>query len=184
MLPDTIPTLGGNRVVLRPFRAEDAALVQSVADDPLVPLITSVPTSGTREDALAFIERQHDRLRTGAGYSFAIADPRTGGAVGQIGLWLRSLREGRASTGYWVAPRFRRQGFVTAALDLLTTWALAHDEVHRVELYVEPWNEASWRAAESCGFQREGLLRSWQQVGQERRDMFIYGRIARDHRPG
>jgi ribosomal-protein-alanine N-acetyltransferase len=47
-------------------------------------------------------------------------------------------------------------------------------EVERLELYVEPWNEASWRAAEAAGYQREGLLRAWQRVGDARKDMFIY----------
>jgi RimJ/RimL family protein N-acetyltransferase len=43
-----------------------------------------------------------------------------------------------------------------------------------VELHVEPWNLGSWRAAEGCGYVREGLLRSWEQVGGHRRDMFVY----------
>ena len=77
MLPQTIPTLEGRRVTLRPFRESDAPLVQSVADDPLIPLITTVPTSGSLEDALAYIDRQHERLVSGAGYSFAIANAET-----------------------------------------------------------------------------------------------------------
>ena len=44
----------------------------------------------------------------------------------------------------------------------------------RLELYVEPWNEGSWRAAEHVGYEREGLLRSWQEVGGQRRDMYMY----------
>ena len=45
---------------------------------------------------------------------------------------------------------------------------------------VEPWNEGSWRAAERAGFVREGLLRSWQRVGDERRDMYMYGFLPGD----
>ena len=52
----------------------------SVADDPLIPLITTVLTSGRGDDARAYLQRQHDRLSTGAGYSFAIADAHTGEA--------------------------------------------------------------------------------------------------------
>ena len=46
--------------------------------------------------------------------------------------------------------------------------------VERLELYVEPWNEGSWRAAEAAGYQREGLLRAWQRVGDARGDMYMY----------
>ena len=107
-----MPRLANGDVVLRTFAARDVPLVQAVAGDPLIPLITTVPISGTPEDALAFIDRQHDRLSTGAGYSFAIADATSDQALGQIGLWVRDINEGRASVGYWIAPEFRRRGRV------------------------------------------------------------------------
>lgn len=179
MLPDTMPTLIGDLVTLRAFVGTDAGLVQSVSGDPLIPLITTVPASGTMEDATEYIARQHDRLRSGSGYSFAIVENGSGQPVGQIGLWLGRVDEGRATTGYWVSPMFRRRGIVSAALQLLSDWALALGEVERLELYAEPWNEGSWRAAEACGYEREGLLRSWQRVGTERRDMFMYSRLRR-----
>jgi RimJ/RimL family protein N-acetyltransferase len=47
-------------------------------------------------------------------------------------------------------------------------------EIERLELYVEPWNEGSWRAAEAIGYKREGLLRAWQMVGDARKDMYMY----------
>jgi RimJ/RimL family protein N-acetyltransferase len=177
MLPTVMPQLSDGRVALRAFNESDVSLIQSVADDPLIPLITTVLTSGTHDDALAFIARQHDRLSTGTGYSFAITDTISDQAVGQIGLWLHDIRHGRASIGYWVAPVFRRRGFVTASLDTLTSWALSLEEVHRVHLYVEPTNVGSWRAAERCGYSREGLLRSWQEIGSERKDVFMYSAV-------
>ncbi|MEZ2370742.1 GNAT family N-acetyltransferase [Arthrobacter sp. RCC_34] len=177
MLPNQMPRLEYGRVVLRAFESRDATLVQSVADDALIPSITTVPSSGTHEDALAFIARQHHRLAAGTGYSFAVTDSVSDVAVGQIGLWLRDIDQGRVTTGYWVAPAHRRRGYVTAALHALATWALELEEVERLQLYVEPWNRGSWQAAERCGFQREGLLRSWQAVGEARRDMFVYSKI-------
>ena len=177
MLPNEMPCLQYGTAVLRAFESSDAALVQSVATDDLIPLITTVPASGTHEDALAFIARQRHRLVAGTGYSFAIADASSGDAVGQIGLWTRDIAQGRATTGYWVAPAHRRRGYVTAALQALTAWALQLDEVERVQLYVEPWNRGSWQAAERCGFQREGLLRSWQRVGEVRKDMYVYSLV-------
>ncbi len=85
---------------------------------------------------------------------------------------------GRASTGYWIAPQFRRRGYARAALLALTNWALTHSEVQRLQLFVEPWNQASWRTAEACGYQREGLLRGWQRVGDTRKDMYAYSVVA------
>jgi [ribosomal protein S5]-alanine N-acetyltransferase len=180
MLPTELPVLEHPPVLLREFTGADVGLVQSVARDPLIPLITTVPVSGTAADARAFIARQHDRLATGAGYSFAIADAAAGEAAGQIGLYLRDLPEGRADIGYWVAPQFRRRGYVSAALAVIARWGLSLDGVHRLQLHVEPWNEGSWRAAERAGFVREGLLRSWQRVGAGRRDMYVYSLLRED----
>ena len=182
MLPIRMPRLVSPRVVLRAFEETDAGLIASVTADPLIPLIITVPTSGSPEDVAAYIERQHDRLAQQVGYSFAIADAGTDTPVGQIGLWTQYIEAGRASTGYWTAPGYRRRGYGQAALGALTAWALGLQEVQRLELQVEPWNEGSWRAAEACGFEREGLLRSWEQVGDERKDMYAYSRIAEGSR--
>ena len=184
MLPRRTPVIRRPPVVLRAFRDSDAALIQSVAADPLIPLITSVPASGSRADALAFIGRQHRRLSAGQGYSFAITDADSGTPVGQVGLWLRDADHGRASVGYWVAAPHRRRGYTTAALDAISRWGLTLDGIDRLELYVEPWNEGSWRAAERAGYHREGLLRRWQYVGPERRDMYMYSLFPEDLPPG
>ena len=178
-----LPQLADGRVRLRAFRDSDIAVVQTASSDPLIPLITTVPASGSVDEALAFIARQHDRLVTGAGYSFAIADASTDEAVGQIGLWPRAVDTERASIGYWIEAGFRRKGYAAAALRLLTEWALDSGGFARLELAVEPWNEASWRLAERIGFGREGLMRQWQRVGNERKDMFLYAllRAEFDH---
>ena len=164
-------------VTLRAFTAADVELVQSASRDPLIPLITSVPATAGQPEALAFIERQHQRLISGAGWSFAVADAATGTAVGQIGLWpgQSSRRTSNPDTiGYWVGPDHRKQGYAAAALDLLTEWALAVPKMQQIHLYIEPWNEGSWRTAERVGYRRDALLPSWQKVGVQWKDMYRY----------
>ena len=56
----------------------------------------------------------------------------------------------------------------------LLTFAWTIPALHRVELYIEPWNTSSLRVAEASGFQREGLLRSHQEIGGRRRDMLLF----------
>jgi [ribosomal protein S5]-alanine N-acetyltransferase len=48
LLPNEMPVINRPPVVLRAFRHEDVGLVQSVAGDPLIPLITTVPLAATR----------------------------------------------------------------------------------------------------------------------------------------
>lgn len=175
-----MPRLEEPPLVLRAFADTDTSLIQCAACDPLIPLITTVPTSVDTEEALAFITRQHDRAIRGDGYSFAIADSVTDQAYGQIGLWLDDLPQGRASIGYWVAVPYRRRGWARRALALISRWALGLSAVKRLQLYVEPWNTGSWYTAQRVGYIREGLLRSWQSVGNVRRDMYIYSLLPTD----
>jgi RimJ/RimL family protein N-acetyltransferase len=172
-----MPRLDTPPVLLRAFEPGDVPLIMSVAGDPLIPLITTVPTSGSEDDARAYLQRQHDRLTTRVGYSFAIADAQTGRAVGQIGLWTSQIGAGHASIGYWVAGPHRRRGYARAALAALTAWACGIEDIKRLHLFVEPWNQGSWKTAEACGYHREGLLRRWERVGDEHRDMYVYSVI-------
>jgi [ribosomal protein S5]-alanine N-acetyltransferase len=179
-LPVRLPVLTYKHVRLRGFQESDVDLIVSVASDPLIPLITTVLATGSRDDALAYIARQHERLTSGVGCSFAVADSATDEAVGQIGLWTRDLGHGRASVGFWIAPAHRRRGYVIAALCAVSRWALTLDGIERLELHAEPWNEGSWKAAERVGYLREGLLRGWLAVGGQRRDVYVYGLLKGD----
>ncbi|MET7740894.1 GNAT family N-acetyltransferase [Streptomyces sp. NPDC005385] len=158
---------------LRPWRLSDLPLVHEASEDDYIPLITTVPSPCSDASGVAFIERQWSRATTRAGYPFVIVTA-GGRPVGQVGLWLKDLSQGRASMGYWVAASARGQGAAVAAVEAVAHWALGTLRIPRLELWIEPENSASVRTAERAGFQREGLLRKWQQVGDERRDMFMY----------
>lgn len=173
-----LPRLQSAELVLRAFSAADAPLVAEASADPLIPLITTVPTTADAAAVQSYIARQRERASSGQGYSFVIAAAPTDVGLGQIGLWPQT--HGRASIGYWVSPSARHRGVAQHALQMVSEWGLTLPGLHRLELYVEPWNEGSWRAAERAGYTREGLLRSWEQIGDERRDMYMYSRLPTD----
>lgn len=50
----------------------------------------------------------------------------------------------------------------------------------RLELYIEPWNEAPWHTAGRVGYVRVGLLRQYQAVTSERRDMVMDSLLPRE----
>jgi RimJ/RimL family protein N-acetyltransferase len=152
-------------------------MVMDLSTDPYLPKIGSLPGSASREDALAFIERQNGHLDTGVGYAFCIADKDSDEALGTAGLGLALIAAGRATAGYSVAPRNRGRRIAGQALTALTQFAWSITELCRIELYIEPWNVASARTAELAGYEREGILRSHQEIGAKRVDMFLYAAI-------
>ncbi|WP_405775515.1 GNAT family N-acetyltransferase [Streptomyces sp. NBC_00859] len=168
-----VPELAAAGFLLRPWRLSDLPLVREASEDEYIPLITTVPSPYSEPDGAAFVRRQWGRATTRTGYPFVIVNS-GGRPVGNVGLWLKGRAQGRASLGYWVVRSARGQGAAGAAVAAVTGWAFGELRLPALELYVEPWNTASAHTAERAGFQREGLLREWQQVGTERRDMFRY----------
>jgi ribosomal-protein-alanine N-acetyltransferase len=167
-------------VVLREFSDLDVAMVMELSTDPYVPLIGSLPANASQQQAQDYIDRQRGRLVEGVGFSFAIAEADTDHAVGGIGLWLTYLAQGRATAGYSVTSSARGRGIAAAALTALTSFSWSVPGLHRIELHIEPWNVGSIKTAERAGYQREGLMRSHQEIGGQRRDMLLYAII----RPG
>lgn len=175
VLPDPPPNFG--EVLLRAFAGDDIPMLMDLSTDPYVPLTGTLPANATHEEASQFIERQHDRLVTRVGYSFCVAHRDTGLALGQAGLWLEPIKHGRARAGYSIAPSSRGRGLAKQALTALTAFAWTLPDLHRVELYIEPWNVASTRTAPSAGYEPEGILRSHQVIGGKRVDMQLFAAL-------
>lgn len=175
VLPEPGPVHG--RVRLRAFRAGDVPMVRDLSTDPYVPTIGSLPGDTDEEGALAWITRQHERAVTGAGYSFCVADLATDEALGVAGLTLAALTYGRAAAGYSVAPGARGRRTAGQALVALTGFAWTVPGLHRVELYVEPWNVASLRTAQAAGYVLEGTLHSHQEIAGRRVDMQLWAAV-------
>jgi ribosomal-protein-alanine N-acetyltransferase len=172
-------------VRLRAFEPRDVGMVRDLATDPYVPQIGSLVADADEAQALEWIENQNDRAAAGRGFSWCIAEVTDDRAVGAAGLTLSTPEQGRAAAGYAVAPAERGRGIAARALMAVTrfAWTLGEQdgvELHRVELYIEPWNVASTRVAERAGYVREGLLRSHQVIGGRRVDMELWAALRPD----
>lgn len=174
--PLQVPRLPCPPLVLRPFAPTDAPLVVEASSDPYITATTTVLADPSPHEVQAFLERQHERARSGQGWSLAIADAATDQGLGQIGLWPDG--HGGASVGYWVLPSARRRGIATTALTCLSAWGLSQGGLDRLELHVEPDNEASLRAAAAAGYQREGLLPGHREIDGRRRDVLLLVRAG------
>jgi ribosomal-protein-alanine N-acetyltransferase len=169
-----LPVLAAHDWILRAFKADDMGLVKEASTDPLIPLITSIPTIYSEKSAREYIERQNQRHITKKGYSFAIADREKDVAVGSVFVGLIEDDQERATLGYWIIKDHRGNKILAHILPSLLKWIWDELKILRLELYVEPWNQSSIKIAESFGFQNEGLMRSWQKVGNDRKDMFMF----------
>lgn len=154
-----------------------------LSQDDYIPRIGSLPHRCSPAEGLAWVNRQLGRHANGTGFSFAIVDGEAGLPVGNIGLWTKDLAEGRAQAGYGVVPSARGRRVAAGALTALLKFAWTIPHLHRVELHIEPWNVASTRSAELAGFEREGVLRSHQEISGRRVDMLVFSAVRESSTP-
>lgn len=165
---------------LEPLSADHLALLGSLVDDSDVQRFTRVPVPPPADFGERWLAGYLSGREDGTRIGFAIVDETSGE---QLGLALAPTIEPEAATvelGYVVTPGARGRGVATAALGLLTDWALRELGALRVELRISVENEPSKRVAERCGYVREGVLRSVHVKEGLREDVEVWSRLPSD----
>lgn len=167
-------------VRLRLMSEADVPAIVEAVQDPAIPRYTTVPDPYGDEDARQWQRMATTGIRAGTELPTLAVDAEDDRLLGAVGLHNLDPGSGRCTAGYWVAAPARGRGVARRALALLTRFGFETLGVKRIELWIEPVNDASLRVAEAVGFTREGLLRSYMHVGGERRDMLMYSLLPSD----
>jgi RimJ/RimL family protein N-acetyltransferase len=177
-LPLPIPPLTDDRVLLRPWRVADLAVIELASRDAAITVGTSIPAPYSEAAGDAWLARQHAQREQRTGLSLAIADVRTNRALGYVGVSGLVWRHLRGSLGYWVVPAQRGRGHATAAVALLVPWAFSALGLVRVEAVVDVDNGGSQQVLARNGFQPEGILHAYYEMHGVWRDMVMFARLA------
>ena len=141
------------RIVLRPWRDNDAPVLFKWASDPDIGSRAGWPPHRSVEESLEVIRT----VFRDATYTWAVELKETGEAIGAMGYGPSCdcdlpAREGEPIVGYWIAKPYWNRGLCTEALGLLlehirvTTGVKSLIGGHFVD------NPASGRVIEKCGF--------------------------------
>ena len=148
----SFPDLTTDRLVLRPWPAEEAAAV--VAGEHRPHWAADYPAEGDRTIA-GLISRQPEAPHG----HFLMIERETGLTVGAIGLkWPPT--DGAIEFGYGVVPSRRCRGYTTEAVRALVAFARTVSGVAEVFATVDPANAASVRVLEKAGLRRDGTVPS------------------------
>jgi RimJ/RimL family protein N-acetyltransferase len=172
------PPLDDGVITLRAWRNSDAAELTRMFQHSEAVRWTRAPSPYRAGDAHAWLASLPTQMRRGDGLPLAVVDSADGQLLGSIDLRIRG--EGRAEFGYVVADWAQRRGVGTRALRLYSRWAFDKLGVERLELLVQPDNEASLALGRRAGFTREGLMRSHSVIRGERRDMVMMSLLRSD----
>nr|WP_184988355.1 GNAT family N-acetyltransferase [Sphaerisporangium rubeum] len=168
------PRLHAGELVLRPWNADDVAVVVEAFRDPAIQLWNLEGELGEDQAArLIGVWQARWRLETGA--SWAVTEQ--GVVLGRVGLRTVDLALGIGEVAYWTLPAARRRGVTARAVSELARWALDDLGLHRLELRHSMANVASCRVAGRAGFTAEGVLRSALLHADGWHDMHIHGLV-------
>lgn len=182
--PTAPPDLHGERVLLRPWRRDDAAAVERAAAEApeLQDMIGAAGSPYVQRTGIGLFEAfvgpfARDQWRTRVGAQWAVTDA-DAEVVGSCGLSMVDPVDLVAAVGGWTAASARRRGYAREALAATSEWALSEGGLGRLEAMIDPDNAPSLAAAKSVGFRREGLLRGKTIIDGQRRDLVLLARLA------
>jgi RimJ/RimL family protein N-acetyltransferase len=168
-----VPDLTDGVVRLRVPERRDVDAIYAACQDPDIIRFTRVPYPYSRLHAQTFVRNSAQELRSGTAAHLVIADAGADELLGACGLIIDRMRRA-GEVGYWVAPGVRRRGAASRAVRLLTRWAHGDLGLVRVQLMADVRNAASQAVARTCGFQREGVLRSYEDRLGDRIDYVMF----------
>lgn len=172
------------RLVIRAPRVRDAAEVSAAVRESIEELRPWMPWA---KEAASIEETRANQLRArrkylaGKDFRLSLFLKGTETFVGGSGIHRVDWRVPKVEIGYWIRTPFSGQGYVTEAVNAITEFAIEHFGARRIEIRMDDTNERSWRVAERCGFELEGILRNERRrVDGSLGDTRVYAKVTRD----
>ena len=125
------------------------------------------------------LELNRTRWTRGTRATFSVCDPNDA-CQGHVWVEVDPADSHRGSVGYWLLPEARGKGFATRSVQLISRWALGELGMARLLLSAEPSNYRSQRVAKRSGFVKEGILRSYEEIGGRRVDCVVFSLVPAD----
>jgi RimJ/RimL family protein N-acetyltransferase len=176
--------LAGERVLVRPYRVEDAEALREAVEESREHIRAWLPFA----DAHQTIEETRDwithrvadwLLREDLGTGVFLRED--GAYLGGLGLHPRSWEIGFFEIGYWLRASAEGHGYMREAVSLLVEFAARDLLASRLEIRCDARNARSAGVAERLGFKREGHIRNGLHAPTGgMRDTLIFGLIPGD----
>ncbi|HEX2138958.1 MAG TPA: GNAT family N-acetyltransferase [Woeseiaceae bacterium] len=152
------PIIRTERLLLRPFRMEDAPRVQELAGAREI-YATTEHVPHPYEDGMAeqWIASLDARLESREQIAFAITLLDGGALAGSISLRVAAPHR-RAALGYWIGVPYWGRGYATEAAVAVIRYGFEELGLHKITAQHMTGNPASARVMVKAGMQREGEL--------------------------
>jgi RimJ/RimL family protein N-acetyltransferase len=173
------------RLAIRCWEPRDAPLLKEALDTSLDHLRPWMPWAAEEpqplEQKLELLRSFRGRFDLGEDFVYGLFTPDQAEVVGGAGLHTR-VGGGALEIGYWLRASRTGRGLAREATAALALAALRVCGVDRVEIRVDPGNEASLRIPRALRFTEEAILRRRLPAGEgaEPRDAVVFSLFAEE----
>jgi RimJ/RimL family protein N-acetyltransferase len=168
------------RLVIRCWEPRDASLLKAAIDASLEHLRPWMPWAHdepqTLDEKIELLRGFRGRFDLGQDHVYGILSPRETEVLGGSGLHTR-VGPDAFEIGYWVSAAAAGRGIATEATAALTRAGIELAGAERIEIRVDPSNEASLKVPRKLGFTEEATLRRrlpGRLAGDEPRDSVVF----------
>jgi ribosomal-protein-alanine N-acetyltransferase len=176
------PNIETERLILRPYRREDAAELQRlIGERDVVARLTDVPFP--YEDGMAeeWIGGRQESFEKGNSVDLAITHREEGYLIGGTSLMNINQPSQRAEIAYWLGKPYWRKGYGTEAARAIVKYGFETLGLHRINGRHFGSNPASGRVLQKIGMKHEGCQRQAYKKWGKFEDFELYGIIRSDY---
>ncbi len=170
------PELTSDRFYLKQVQPVDLSFIFEGLSDPV-----AMPHNGvyfySLEETKKQLEWYDNNWNEGTGIIWKVVSKQTGNNVGVISVYNYKKEHNKAELGYWLLPKFWKQGIASEVLKPVIDYWQKEKELHRMEAFIETENEASVRLLQKAGFTFEGTMRDCEIKFGKYISLYIYSLI-------
>ena len=168
-------TIETDRLILRPFRADDAEpMYRNWASEDVVTRFLMWPTHANVDVTKRVVADWMNKYGDPAFYQWAIELKEIAEPIGSISVVEVNEKAASVEIGYCIGSRWWRKGIVSEAFRALIAFLFEEVNANRIGARHDPRNPRSGRVMQACGLTYEGTLRQATRSNQGITDVRVY----------
>lgn len=168
------------RLILQPFKKEDASRIRDLANDKELASILGLPHPYELKHAEDWIALHSDQIAAGDEYPLAIVFKELEEIIGTLTLRIDKSNH-KGELGYWIGKAYWGNGFATEAVNKIIEFGFNELNLNKIWASAISRNIGSKTVLEKAGLQKEGTLTQNKLLHGKYEDVDVYGMLRAEY---
>ena len=175
-------TLIGETIYLRALEPEDLEFLYLVENDENIWHVSNTQTPYSKFLIRQYLQNAHQDIYEAKQLRLVICESESDKTIGLIDLFDFDPKNHRAGIGILIHnTNYRGQGFGKQALQLLIDYSFNQLQIHNLYANIGTQNENSLHLFATFGFEKVGIRKEWNYIGNQYEDEVIFQLINPNH---